>query len=272
MEDLPIPQWQWRLENIPTNDPTYQPTDHDLDGLLNEVDPDPNNWDSDGDRLCDGYEVAIGTDPENPDTDGDGITDGDELLWDKKILNGTPVDGRFVEDARYITDPLKWDSDGDGVSDGDELRAGTNPNNPNASSEDYDRDGLIGTEDPDEYNPDVDEDGLPDGYEVAIGTDPEDKDSDNDRIDDNEEVEWVRKMVQGTWVNHGEEGHTGGHIVPWARYITDPTLADTDGDGFKDGDELEERTNPLDSEDYPVDSYMKTLSNFLTKSLTNKTK
>lgn len=87
--------------------------DTDADGLIDEqefeIGTDPNNSDSDTDRLSDGFEVLeFGTDPLRADSDEDGLGDGDEL-------------------EVYKTDPLTADSDGDGVDDATELDAGTDP-------------------------------------------------------------------------------------------------------------------------------------------------
>jgi TolB protein len=81
--------------------------DTDGDGLTDTQETqwgtDPNNPDSDRDRLLDGDEVKrYRTDPKNGDTDRDGLSDGAEVL-DKR------------------TDPLNPDSDGDGILDGVDL-------------------------------------------------------------------------------------------------------------------------------------------------------
>ncbi|NER10219.1 protein of unknown function [Muriicola jejuensis] len=54
--------------------------DRDLDGVIDELDADPDdpNSDSDGDGLTDNQERIGGTDPLNPDTDGDGINDNED--------------------------------------------------------------------------------------------------------------------------------------------------------------------------------------------------
>lgn len=62
-----------------------QSDDLDGDGLTTgqetEAGSDPRKWDSDGDGLGDGVEVATYlTDPTRVDTDGDGASDGDEVL------------------------------------------------------------------------------------------------------------------------------------------------------------------------------------------------
>lgn len=90
--------------------------DFDSDGLTNlqefQNGTDPNNPDTDGDRLTDGYEVnTLHSQPGNADTDGDGLADGDEVLV-------------------YDTNPLLADTDGDGVNDGDEVGAMASPLNP----------------------------------------------------------------------------------------------------------------------------------------------
>ena len=97
---------------IPTNltSLTFHPlspedaTDPDRDGdglsLLDELfvhGTDPDLWDTDGDGLSDGTEVALGTDPLSRDTDGDGLVDGS----DPDPLQATPSD----------------DLDGDGIPD-----------------------------------------------------------------------------------------------------------------------------------------------------------
>jgi hypothetical protein len=54
--------------------------DRDLDGVINELDfdaDDPNS-DSDDDGVSDNSERVLGTDPLNPDTDGDGINDDED--------------------------------------------------------------------------------------------------------------------------------------------------------------------------------------------------
>jgi len=115
----------------------------------------PTKYDSDGDGLPDGEEVAkYHTEPTKPDTDGDGLTDGDEV-------------------RRYHTDPLKVDSDGDGISDSDEVKTHrTDPVNP-----DSDGDGLTDGEEVTKYRtnplkPDTDGGGMIDGAEAIRKTNP----------------------------------------------------------------------------------------------------
>jgi len=57
-----------------------QNSDQDLDGVIDTLDADPEdpNSDSDGDGLTDLEEQSRSTDPLNPDTDGDGIGDAED--------------------------------------------------------------------------------------------------------------------------------------------------------------------------------------------------
>ncbi len=65
-----------------------QNSDNDLDGVVNSLDADPEdpNSDSDGDGLTDLEEQSRGTDPLNPDTDGDGIGDAEDEVTPLNIF------------------------------------------------------------------------------------------------------------------------------------------------------------------------------------------
>jgi Bacterial TSP3 repeat len=98
----------WRAERASAQvvDPCAAATrDSDHDGLTNCAErriqgTSARNWDTDGDSIPDGREVAMGTDPNDADSDHDGLNDDQE--------------------ERLGTDPLDSDSDDDGVADGDE--------------------------------------------------------------------------------------------------------------------------------------------------------
>lgn len=123
-----------------------------------------------------------------------------------------------------------------GDSDGDGL------------SDDYEDE--IGT---DPNNPDSDDDALNDGEEVNdTGTDPLDPDGDSDGLSDGQEVLEVGSDPfnpdsdgDGLWDGEGE--------FEWVREVygdnTDPLDPDTDGDGYQDGFEMEAGSNPLDPND-----------------------
>ncbi|MEA3557864.1 MAG: hypothetical protein U9R75_01290 [Candidatus Thermoplasmatota archaeon] len=218
--------------------------DPDNDGLNNKDEflagSDPNNWDTDGDGLPDGWEVENGLDPADP---MDAEMDND-YFGGEEYASYTQVDPPYDNYAEYYrfagvneetgeniyipTDPNNADTDGDGILDPDDqwpwdfLPGGVpgNPGNPSPTvphpgpptppSEDSDGDGLrddiertIGT---DPYNPDTDGDGLIDSMELSLGLDPNDWDTDNDMLID------------------GVEAGSG--------YSTDGHLSDTDNDGI----------------------------------------
>jgi hypothetical protein len=88
---------------------------------------------------------------------------------------------------------------------------------------------------------DSDGDGLPDYQETdTYHTDPNDADSDDDGLNDGEEVgrdtDPLLSDSDGDGLNDAEELALG----------TDPADADTDDDGVEDGDELDLGINPLD--------------------------
>ena len=85
--------------------PASSPTDTDSDGIADEADNCPANYNI---RQIDTDEDLEG-DTCDIDDDGDGLSDADEINV-------------------YETDPLNTDSDGDGVSDKAEIDAGTDPN------------------------------------------------------------------------------------------------------------------------------------------------
>ncbi len=173
--------------------------DKDKDGLLNDVEErigtDPENADSDGDRLKDGDEVnQYKTDPLKEDTDGDNLKDYDEI---KKYMTDplkpdSDADGLndYDEITVHSTDPLDADTDHDGLNDGDEI----NTYKTNAADADTDKDGLTDGEEVNTYNssplkPDTDGDTLSDFAEVKNhNTDPRKADTDGGTVNDGAEV------------------------------------------------------------------------------------
>ncbi len=102
--------------------------DNDDDGLPDLAEflaaSDPDNFDSDLDRLNDYFEsIVLLTNPNDPDTDDDGLSDGDEV--------------------ELGVDPKDPDSDNDGISDGQEVLIGLDPKDA-----DQDRDGVLDGDDP----------------------------------------------------------------------------------------------------------------------------
>lgn len=123
--------------------------------------------DSDNDGLPDYAEKAYGTDPNNHDTDSDRLTDYEEIY----ITGTNPLKYDTDENGTNDADD---DLDGDGLSNKEEIVLGTSPNSP-----DTDSDGLSDYDEINKYNTDPlkadsDEDTLSDGDEIALGLDPND--------------------------------------------------------------------------------------------------
>ncbi|MFW5875201.1 MAG: hypothetical protein ACOCXM_00560 [Myxococcota bacterium] len=170
----------------------------------------------------------------------------------------TPDFVRAVHDGYFQIDPRLRDTDFDGIPDGREILLGTHPNASDATVlSDSDNDGLSDAEENSGWvvgndgaevtsNPlamDTDDDRLPDVYERAIGTDPRKPDTDGDGLSDFEEFD-----------ASNEHGHYSSREIELAHgrcdaasACTRPTgggtgssalLADTDGDGLDDFEEL----------------------------------
>ena len=116
--------------------------------------------DRDFDGLPDAVESQYGTDPDNEDTDGDGMLDG----WE--VDNGlNPLDNGESDDVE--NDPSEADADDAEVQEEDDSW----PNPDDGYNGDPDRDGLINSVEVTEgTNPrlaDTDGDGLNDKWEVT---------------------------------------------------------------------------------------------------------
>jgi hypothetical protein len=105
----------------------------------------PSTADSDADGLVDAVETDTGvyvdqtdtgTDPNNPDTDGDGMPDGWEVgnslnpLADDSSLDADGDGLSNLDEHLRGTDPLVADTDGDGYTDGIEVAQGYDPLDP----------------------------------------------------------------------------------------------------------------------------------------------
>lgn len=237
--------------------------------------------DEDGDGAWDSGE----TDPNNPDTDGDAVGDGFERLSfsvsRQSLIPATDLFGRpitvvypeanNVKPACGCMNPLTTDSDGDGLLDGEEDLNHDGHFDFLVSDFDYGHHGPIpgpAYGSPLETNPcdpDTDHDGLTDLEELRgqanppsffpfNPTNPLDHDTDNDWIYDGPEVRWV--CTELLFVNLDNDGDTfidedpvdevdndGDGLIDeddvdfYVRYVPvlDPTNRDSDSDGFIDG-------------------------------------
>ncbi len=191
--------------------PYSQTDDLDGDGNGNACDTD-----MDGDGVSNSEEETVGTNIADGDTDGDGVCDGagqdtvdHETLWECTGVDLCPLDGNPAHQ-----DPLTCSTD--------------------PATEDSDGDGLT------------------DILEGTLGTDPLNPDTDGDGVDDGEDCDPLDDTVsapedclpQGV-VDTDNDGLTDALE---AILGTDPTLADTDGDGVDDPIDCK----PLDPAEGPV--------------------
>jgi len=240
---------------------------------------DPLSPDFDGDTLADGDEVTLGTDPTVADgdkvfdDDGDGLSNFDELSgatvsWEmtssQPLVAGTLVictpgdDGLPACDGNNepTSDPDNPDTDGDGLTDSEERDLGSHPRKADTDDDGLtDRQELLGVNSACGAGPQT----------PAFATDMLDADTDNDLLSDGDEIadrrdgSWVVRVVNATPYSacpdplradvdldqlvDGQERalvDDSGNPAP-----TDPTNADTDGDGFDDLRETIRPTDPL---------------------------
>lgn len=95
---------------------------------------------------------------------------------------------------------------------------------------------------PGDLSVDMDGDGLSNGEESALGTDPTDADSDNDALNDGQEVNTYGSDPFDS--DTDDDGLSDGLEVN--SYSSNPTDADTDDDGLGDGQEVQGGTLPSD--------------------------
>ena len=220
----------WEIEKFGTIFATNGDDDVDGDGLKGRLEyllaTEPLIADTDGDTLLDGEDPA----PLNSDIDNDGLNDAQEKLY------GTQFDARDTDDG--------------GTTDGQEIRDGTDPLEQSDDLVDSDLDGLpnrdersfvgspeLGAVALDVYNPDSDQDGLCDGPPRSYFCDDDEVPclpgfehaSDFGACSGGEDLD-----RDGFYDAPSEEERCNGLGTGLE---TDPTLADTDGDGLLDGQE-----------------------------------
>ena len=167
------------------------PTSEDSDGdglpdawevqypaILNPLNPDDANLDSDSDGLTNWKEYLYGTDPTNVDTDADGLPDGWEVQYMSadKDEEGNPVAPSLNPLSDADDYGAEGDPDKDGYTNADEYLFGTNPIVADSPDADTDGDGV---KDVIERKPgvntdstltDTDDDEEDDYTEISLGT------------------------------------------------------------------------------------------------------
>lgn len=232
------------LDDFPF-DPT-ESVDNDGDGIGNNADPDDDN-----DGYSDTDEADANSDPLNPaslpaDNDQDAISDVNDPDDDNDGINDEldafPFDPTETADIDNdgIGNNTDTDNDNDGYSDIDEITSGSNHLDPNVVPADNDKDGLSDFNDPDDDN-----DGLSDTNEQIIGTDPFNPDTDGDGVSDGLEVGDPNAPIDSNndgkldvfdTFNDSDEDGLSNFIE--GIIGSSPMQRDSDGDGYRDGEEL----------------------------------
>jgi len=247
---------------------------------------DPTLYDTDGDCFPDGAEsnarnyhmdhgATFEIDLEVQDSDGDGLWDGIEEYTD--LLDDTLLDPACNQDpiGTLASEPY---SDLDSLTDGEEVNPTTSPYASDPNLEDTDADGLDDdgerTWNTDPTDVDTDDDCFEDGPETTMAALPattpvvgdfwplnpvDDADSDDDGLMDGAEVDSSCPTYGGYISNprhdySDEDGVSDGNEVmglgATCTYgcVSDPMVADTDGDTLDDEAERTYDTDPLSAD------------------------
>jgi hypothetical protein len=239
--------------------------DSDGDGLWDMVELYPSHPDNSAVFNANYFwKNSVTTDPLVQDSDGDGWTDYQEIQiyynWQPNPrMADTDLDGLDdqVEGEVSFTLINDDDTDGDGLLDGEEYNGFTFNFqfcfDPSGGPKELTVYGFSSSQ-LDRLNPnseDSDGDGLLDGYELnTLGTNPTLVDTDNDDINDNQEVADNTNPLCGGDIVIPEDKDTdgdglddddeiAGFQTDWGLVVTNPSDEDSDGDGLLDKVELD---------------------------------
>ena len=235
----------WEAFSDFTNNPVYLDVDKTN---INMTLADP-TVDTDVDGLTDFFEIYTSmTSPTNEDSDGDSMWDGWE--W----TNSPPLDPN-------VADPDD-DTDGDLLSASNEFVLGTSPTNADSDADsmpdgwEADYPGVLDPTDPLDGSEDPDGDLLVNSNEYFYSTIPTNSDSDADSMPDGWEVDYISVLNPTNPADASQDSElpTPDGLNNSNEYVygTDPTVPDSDGDTFTDGDEVDIGTDPADSNSFPV--------------------
>lgn len=183
------------------------------------------------------------------DTDGDGVVDADDAFPDDPSETSD-------FDGDGIGDNADTDDDGDGYTDTDETSAGSDPMDAGSVPDDNDGDFISDLNDTDDDN-----DGLTDTEEGLLGSDPFNEDTDSDGVADGIEVGGdvaapVDSDGDGTpdvFDTDNDSDSDGLSNLVEYRIGSDPLSRDSDGDDYRDNEELGLALRGADSDGDGID-------------------